>query len=73
MTKQGRGGVALGITVFASFVGASWGIMEMTFLAPILVQVALKFGPSEVCSLMLLGLHGRVRRWRAARRSRAWP
>ena len=46
----------LGITVIASFVGASWGITEMTFLAPVLVQVALKFGPSEVCSLMLLGL-----------------
>src|ERR1700733_5588133 len=56
LTKQGRGGVALGITVIASFVGASWGIMEMTFLAPVLVTVALKFGPSEVCSLMLLGL-----------------
>ena len=56
MTKQGRGGVALGMTVFASFVGASWGITEMTFLAPVLVQVALKFGPAEVCSLMLLGL-----------------
>src|ERR1700680_3936646 len=46
LTKQGKGGVALGITVIASFVGASWGIMEMTFLAPVLVQVALKFGPS---------------------------
>jgi TctA family transporter len=50
MTKQGRGGVALGITVIASFVGASWGIMEMTFLAPVLVQVALKFGPYSACS-----------------------
>ena len=28
MTKQGRGGVALGVTVMASFVGASWGITE---------------------------------------------
>jgi len=44
------------VTCFASFVGASWGITEMTFLAPVLVQVALKFGPAEVCSLMLLGL-----------------
>src|SRR6202163_261801 len=44
LTKQGRGGVALGITMIASFVGASWGIMEMIFLAPVLVQVALKFG-----------------------------
>jgi len=56
LTKQGKGGVALGITVIASFVGASWGITEMIFLAPILVKVALQFGPAEICSLMLLGL-----------------
>ncbi len=56
MTKKGRGGVALGITVIGSFIGASWGITEMMFLAPLLVTVALKFGPAEVCSLMLLGL-----------------
>jgi TctA family transporter len=56
LTKQGKGGTALGITVIASFVGASWGITEMIFLAPVLVQVALKFGPAEICSLMLLGL-----------------
>src|SRR5262249_46010690 len=29
---------------------------EMIFLAPWLVSVALKFGPAEICSLMLLGL-----------------
>ena len=28
----------------------------MMFLAPVLVQVALKFGPAEICTLMLLGL-----------------
>jgi TctA family transporter len=56
MTKQGRGGVALAVTVFASFVGASWGITEMIFLSPVLVKVALQFGPAEICSLMLLGL-----------------
>src|SRR6202166_3119518 len=56
MTKQGRGGVALGLTVIASFVGASWGITEMIFLSPLLVKAALEFGPAEVCSLMLLGL-----------------
>ena len=50
MTKQGRGGVALGLTVMASFVGASWGITEMIFLSPILVRVALEFGPAEICS-----------------------
>jgi putative tricarboxylic transport membrane protein len=56
MTKQGRGGVALCLTVFSSFIGASWGITEMIFLSPILVRVALQFGPAEICSLMLLGL-----------------
>jgi len=56
MTKQGRGGVALGVTVIASFIGASWGITEMIFLSPLLVRAALQFGPAEVCSLMLLGL-----------------
>jgi putative tricarboxylic transport membrane protein len=56
MTKQGRGGIALGLTVFASFVGASWGITEMVFLSPVLVQVALQFGPAEISTLMLLGL-----------------
>jgi TctA family transporter len=56
MTKQGRGGVALALTVGSSFVGASWGITEMVFLSPILVRVALQFGPAEICTLMLLGL-----------------
>jgi TctA family transporter len=56
MTKQGRGGVALCLTVFSSFIGASWGITEMIFLSPLLVRVALQFGPAEICSLMLLGL-----------------
>ena len=56
LTQQGKGGTALGITVIASFVGASWGITEMIFLSPLLVRAALQFGPAEVCSLMLLGL-----------------
>src|ERR1700742_3205906 len=56
LTKQGRGGAALGVTVIGSFIGASWGITEMIFLAPLLVRVALQFGPAEICSLMLLGL-----------------
>src|ERR1700730_6758452 len=56
LTRQGKGGTALGVTVISSFVGASWGITEMIFLAPLLVNVALKFGPAEICSLMLLGL-----------------
>jgi putative tricarboxylic transport membrane protein len=56
LTKQGKGGTALGITILASFFGASFGITEMIFFAPWLVIVAVKFGPQEICTLMLLGL-----------------
>jgi len=56
LTQQGKGGTALGITILGSFVGASFGITVMIFFAPALVRVALRFGPAEICSLMLLGL-----------------
>ena len=56
MTQQGRGGVALGITIMAAFFGAAFGIMQMILFAPFLVSVAFRFGPAEICTLMLLGL-----------------
>ena len=56
LTLQGKGGTALGVTMLGSFVGASFGITEMVFFAPVLVRLALRFGPAEICSLMLLGL-----------------
>jgi len=56
MTLAGRGGAALGITMMASFFAASVGILVMIFMSPVLVQIAFKFGPGEICSIMLLGL-----------------
>jgi TctA family transporter len=56
MTKSGRGGVALGITMLAAIIGAAFGIVQMIFLAPYIASIAFKFGPQEICSLMLLGL-----------------
>ena len=56
LTKQGRGGAALGIAMIASFFAASFGIIVMIFASPALVAVAFKFGPSEMFSIMLLGL-----------------
>src|ERR1700761_3803989 len=56
MTLAGRGGAALGVTMMASFFAASVGIIVMIFLSPLLVQIAFKFGPAEICSIMLLGL-----------------
>ena len=56
MTKQGKGGTALGITMMASFFAASCGILVMIFASPLLVKIAFKFGPAELFSIMLLGL-----------------
>ncbi|MGS0744036.1 tripartite tricarboxylate transporter permease [Glaciimonas sp. GG7] len=56
LTKQGKGGTALGITMIASFFAASFGIVVMIFASPLLVSVAFKFGPTEIFSIMLLGL-----------------
>src|ERR1700753_759906 len=52
LTKQGKGGTALMITMIGSFIGASFGITEMIFFAPFLTKVALEFGPVEICSIM---------------------
>ena len=56
MTRAGRGGTALGITMIASFFAASFGIIVMIFASPLLVSVAFKFGPADMFSVMMLGL-----------------
>ena len=56
MARQGRAGPALGMCAFASFIAGTFSIVALTFLAPRLVTLALKFGPPEYFSLMLLGL-----------------
>lgn len=56
MTRAGKGGTALGITMISSFFAASVGILVMIFASPLLVAVAFKFGPTEIFSIMLLGL-----------------
>jgi TctA family transporter len=56
MTRHGKGGTALGITMIASFFAASVGIIVMIFASPLLVKIAFKFGPPEIFSIMLLGL-----------------
>src|ERR1700748_1863518 len=56
MTRQGRGGAALGITMLSSFFAASVESVVMVFAAPLLVSFSFKFGPPELFSIMLLGL-----------------
>ena len=56
MAKQGRAGPALGISAFGSFIGGTLGIIGLMVAAPPLARMALKFGPPEYFSLMILGL-----------------
>jgi len=56
MSRQGRAGVALLMTSVASFVGGTVGILLLMGAAPVIVLWALKFGPAEYFSLMVLGL-----------------
>lgn len=56
MARQGRAGPALGISAFGSFIAGSFGIIGLMLIALPLVDFALKFGPPEYFSLMILGL-----------------
>jgi putative tricarboxylic transport membrane protein len=55
MARQGRAGPALGIAAFGSFIAGTFGVIGLQLLAPPLVAVALRFGPPEYFSLMILG------------------
>jgi putative tricarboxylic transport membrane protein len=41
--------------MIASFFAASFGIVVIIFASPLRVQMACKFGPTEIFSIMLLG------------------
>jgi putative tricarboxylic transport membrane protein len=56
MAKQGRAGPALGISAFGSFIAGTVGIFLLLFLSPPLASLAIRFGPPEYFSLMVLGL-----------------
>ncbi len=56
MARQGRAAPALFAAMFASFLGATAGIVITKLFSPVLVEIAFKFGPAEYFSLMLLGL-----------------
>jgi putative tricarboxylic transport membrane protein len=56
MARQGRAGAALGIAAIGSFFAGTLGVIIMTFFAPAIAAVAIRFGPPENFGLMVLGL-----------------
>ena len=60
MARQGRAGAALSIAALGSFFAGCVATVLIAGFAPPLAEVALKFGPAEYFSLMVLGLTGAV-------------
>ncbi len=56
MARKGRAGPALGISAFGSFIGGTVSILGLMLVAPPLAEGALRFGPPEYFSLMVLGM-----------------
>jgi putative tricarboxylic transport membrane protein len=56
MARQGRAGPALAICAIGSFFAGCVATLIIATAAPPLAEVALKFGPAEYFSLMVLGL-----------------
>jgi putative tricarboxylic transport membrane protein len=56
MALNGRAGPALGIAAFASFIAGTFSLVGLMFVAPILGEFALRFGPPEYFALAVFGL-----------------
>ena len=56
MARQGRAGPALGIAAIGSFIAGTLAVVGLMLVAPTLARWAVKFGPAEYFSLMVLGL-----------------
>ena len=56
MARQGRAGKALAVAAIGSFIAGTFATLLVAAFAPPLAEVALKFGPAEYFSLMVLGL-----------------
>jgi putative tricarboxylic transport membrane protein len=56
MTRSGRGGAALAISAIGSFVAGTLSVVGLMLLAPPLAEFALRFGPAEYTSLLIVGL-----------------
>ncbi len=54
MTRKGRGGAALFIAAWGSWIGGTLAVILLMLLAPRLAMIATKFGPAEMFGVFLL-------------------
>ena len=56
LSKKGKAGVALGLSVTSSLIGGLIGVISLALFAPILAEFALKFAPPDYFVLAVFGL-----------------
>ena len=56
MCQKGQAAKALSVAMFSSFVGGVIGALVMTFLSPLVADMAMNFGPGEMFMLAVFGL-----------------
>ncbi|WP_413733447.1 tripartite tricarboxylate transporter permease [Sodalis sp. RH21] len=56
LAKQGRAGVAMGMSAISGFIASTIGVIGLTFAAPLAARMAVQFGPPEFAMLMIFGL-----------------
>ncbi|MCA0851395.1 tripartite tricarboxylate transporter permease [Salipiger thiooxidans] len=56
MSRAGKAGQALGISISASFLGGIFGAFLLMLIAPPIAKFALRFGPAEFFALGVFGL-----------------
>jgi len=60
MARKGRAGAALATAALGSFFAGTVATLVVAAFAPVLTEMAFRFGPAEYFSLMVLGLIGAV-------------
>ena len=54
MARKGRGSAALATAAIGSFIAGAVATVGLTFVAPVMVDAALRFGPADYFALMVL-------------------
>ena len=56
LSKKGKAGVALGLSVTSSMIGGVIGVIALALFAPLLAEFALEFSPADFFALASFGL-----------------
>ena len=73
MARRGRGASALATAAIGSFVASTLATLALSFLAPFIVDLALRFGPAEYFALMVLAFTTVSAVLGRLDRARNWP